>query len=153
MATLRLLFKRPGYALACICVLALGIGANSAIFSLIYSVVLNPLPYPDVDRLVFVWEKLPSMPEPIGPRLPVRRTNYIEWQRQNTVFSEMAAVLHEDLREGGTDRPRLILTGFASANLFAMLGADARLGRLFRPDEEQPGQDHAGSGSRNTCPI
>jgi len=141
MTTLRVLFKKPGYLLACLVVLGLGIGGNAAIFSLIYSVILAPLPYPDVNRLVAVWERVPSMPEPIGPRVPVRRANYVEWQRQTGLFEGMAAFVRQDLRENGTDHPQLIPVGFASALLFPMLGARPETGRLFRDDEERAGSD------------
>src|SRR5207244_4058298 len=66
---LRTLRKNPGYSLACVAILALGIGANTAIFSVIHAVVLKPLPYPDAGRLVFLWQKFPTMPWPIGPRM------------------------------------------------------------------------------------
>ncbi len=137
---LNTLRRSPGYAALCVAVLALGIGANAAIFSVLNGVVLQALPYPDPDRLVFVWERFPSLPPPIGPRMRVARTNYLEWQRQNTVFSEMAAFLSRQLQETGGER-RKIETGFASASLFPMLGATAHTGRLFTTREETPGSD------------
>src|SRR5882762_4864980 len=88
---LRTLRNSPGYALTCIAVIALGIGANAAIFSVVHAVILKPLPFADPSRLVFVWEKFPGMPEPLGPRMFVSRRNYLEWKRQNTVFVDMAA--------------------------------------------------------------
>ncbi|PWT84320.1 MAG: hypothetical protein C5B57_05065 [Blastocatellia bacterium] len=141
MTTIRVLFKKPGYLLACLVVLGLGIGGNAAIFSLIYSVIFAPLPYPDVDRLVFVWERVPTLPDPIGPRLPVRRSNFVEWQRQTALFTGMAAFTRQDLRENGAERPQLIPVGFASASLFPMLGVRPETGRLFRDDEERAGSD------------
>src|SRR5580658_7405607 len=87
----RALRRSPGYALTCIAVLALGIGANAAIFSVIYSVILKPLPYPDPSRLVMVWERFPNMPDPPGSRLQSTHYSYQAWRSQNTVFSDMAA--------------------------------------------------------------
>src|SRR5260370_39225670 len=88
---LRVLCGSPAYALTCLAVLALGIGANVAIFSVVHSIILKPLPYPDPERLVFLWERVPNMPDPPGGRIQVARRNYLEWQRQSTVFADMAA--------------------------------------------------------------
>ena len=137
---LNTLRRSPGYAALCVAVLALGIGANAAIFSVLDAVVLQALPYPDPARLVFVWERFPALPPPVGPRMKVARTNYLEWRRQNTVFSDMAAFLSRQLEETGGER-RKIETGFASASLFPMLGATPRAGRLFTSAEETPGSD------------
>jgi len=139
---LRTLFRSPTYALTCVAVLALGIGANTAIFSVVHSVILTPLPYPDASRLVFVWERFPNMPDPPGGRIQVARKNYVEWKRQNTVFSDMAAFRDMPLDETGIDQPQRISTGFVSANLFPMLGVRAHLGRLFTADEERKDNDH-----------
>lgn len=138
----RNLFRNPAYALTCIAVLALGIGANTAIFSVVDSVILTPLPYPDSSRLVFVWERFPNMPDPPGGRIQVARKNYLEWARQNRVFSEMAAFRDMPLDETGLDSPRRVSTGFASGSLFPLLGVRMRLGRSFRPDEERRDNDH-----------
>ncbi|MGP0071446.1 MAG: ABC transporter permease [Bryobacteraceae bacterium] len=141
LGALRTLRRSPGYALTCIAVLALGIGANAAIFSVIDSVVLKPLPYPDPSRLVLVWERYPNMPDPPGSRIQATHYTYLGWQRQNTVFSDMAAFCDFSLNETGIERPDHVDTGFASANLFGMLGVRARLGRLFASNEERPGND------------
>jgi putative ABC transport system permease protein len=138
---LRMLRRSPGYALTCIAVLALGIGANAAIFSVIYSVILKPLPYPDPSHLVMVWERFPNMPDPPGSRISVTHYSYLAWQRQNTVFSELAAFCDFNLNETGIERPDHVDTGFASANLFPLLGVGARIGRLFSSGEERKGND------------
>ncbi len=126
-----MLRRSPGYTLTCIAVLALGIGANAAIFSVIDAVILKPLPYPDPSRLVLVWERYPNMPDPPGSRIQVTHYSYQAWQRQNTVFSDMAAFRDISLNETGIERPDHVDTGFASANLFPLLGVRARIGRLF----------------------
>jgi putative ABC transport system permease protein len=133
--------RSPGYTLTCIAVLALGIGANAAIFSVIYSVILKPLPYPDPARLVMVWERFPNMPDPPGSRLQSTHYTYQAWRTQNTVFGDMAAFRDMTLNETGIDRPDHVDTGFASANLFPMLGVRARIGRLFNNGEERKGKD------------
>jgi hypothetical protein len=77
----RRLSRSPGYALTCVAVLALGIGANAAIFSVVHSVILKPLPYPDASRLVFVWECFTHSSDPLFGRVQVARKNYLEWRR------------------------------------------------------------------------
>jgi putative ABC transport system permease protein len=137
----RLLLRSPGYAFTCVAILALGIGANTAIFSVIYSVILTPLPYPDPAQLVFVWERFPGMPDPPGGRIQAARWNFVEWQRQNTVFSDMAAFREMAVAETGVEHPRHVSTGFSSVNLFPMLGTRPQLGRIFISREEQRGSD------------
>ena len=99
--SLRTLRQSPGFALTAITVLALGIGANTAIFSILYAVILKPLPYPDPSRLVFVWQHFHGMPAPFNEHMMVARQNYREWQRQNSVFQEMAAFRTTELDEIG----------------------------------------------------
>ena len=106
--------RAPGFALLCMGVLALGIGANAAIFSVLDAVILKALPYPDADRLVFVWERFPNMPPPFGPRMPVVHRNYVVWQRQNTVFSEMAAFRATEVQAKGAAGPGKLSVGFAN---------------------------------------
>jgi putative ABC transport system permease protein len=138
---LRTLRASSGYTLMCIGVLALGIGANAAIFSVIDSVILSALPYPDPSSLVFIWERFPGLPAPVGERMKVARKNYLEWKRQGAVFAAMEAFRGMRLEETGGDRPQRIRAAFASAGLFPMLGAQARLGRLFTAGEDRPGAD------------
>ena len=140
-SAVRSLGRSPGYALASIFVLALGIGANVAIFSVLYSVVLTPLPYPDPSRLVFVWQKLQVLSDPLLARSAVFHQNYVEWRKQNTVFEEMAAFAEKRLDEAGREHPQHVSAGFASANLFPLLGVRARLGRTFSPEEERASQN------------
>ncbi len=137
---LETLRRSPAYTLMCIGVLALGIGANAAIFSVLDSVIFQALPYPDPGRLVFVWERLPSIPR-FGERMQVAYKNFVEWRRQNTVFSKMAALREISLEETGADSARHVATGFASAELFHLLGAQPRIGRLFTSAEERDGSD------------
>src|SRR5713101_837116 len=139
--TLRALGRSPAYTVTCIAIVALGIGANAAIFSVVHSVVLKPLPFENPSGLVFVWERYPMIPE-FGERMNVRRNKYVDWKRQVTAFSDMAAFTGRNLAESGAGPPRHALTGFASANLFATFGVKAGAGRLFTADEERPGNDH-----------
>jgi hypothetical protein len=115
--------RSPLYAFTGIAVLALGIGANAAIFSVIYSVILKPLPYPDTSRSVMVWERYPNMPDPPGSRIQSTHYSFLGWQRQNSVFSDMGAFYFASLSETGVERPDHVDTGFASAKLFSLLGS------------------------------
>ena len=134
--TIRGISRSPAYAITCIAVIALGVGANAAIFSMVHSVILSPLPFPDAERLVFVWEKLPTMPDPIGSRIQAARKNYVEWKRQNRSFTGMAAFQEEQLNETTSEQARHISVGSASADFFPMLGVRPQRGRLFLPEEE-----------------
>ncbi len=124
----------------CVGVLALGIGANAAIFSVLNGVILNALPYPEAQRLVFVWERFPGLPAPVGDRMQVTRSNYRAWKSQTGSFAAMEAVSGRTLPvESGA--PRSVSTAFASAGLFPMLGVQARIGRLFTASEDRRGAD------------
>jgi putative ABC transport system permease protein len=114
---LRTLRQSPGFALTAIAVLALGIGANTAIFSVVYSVILRPLPYPDASRLVFVWQHFRGMPAPFGDHMMVTRQNYREWQRQNAVFEEMAAFNIKPLDEIGDGYRTKVFTNLCYGEL------------------------------------
>src|SRR5579871_256461 len=138
---LRTLRHSPGFALTAIAVLALGIGANVAIFSVVYAVILRPLPYPDPSRLVIVWQRFPNMPAPFSERMYVAGRNYREWRKQNTVFEEMGAFRMASLDEQGSDSGAKVPSCFATASLFHLLGVQTRLGRLFGPQEQTPGRD------------
>jgi putative ABC transport system permease protein len=139
--SLRSLAKRPSYTLVAVAILALGIGANTAIFSIVSSAVLRALPYPEPSRLVFLWQRFLNASDPLFGRIQPARANYLEWKRQNTVFSQMAAFNQVSLNEVVNGQTRSVDVGFAESGLFRMLGARARLGRVFGADEDRPGKD------------
>lgn len=138
----RTLRKSPGYSLACISILALGIGANTAMFSVIDAVVLRPLPFPEANRMVYLWQKFPSLPWPLGPRMSSPRIVYQEWQKQHELFDDIAAYNVQPLNEVGVAKPRTLEAAYVSSNLLPLLGAHAARGRMFRADEEQKDADH-----------
>jgi len=127
----------PAYALTCIAVLALGIGANAAIFSVLNSVILNALPYPQVSQLVYIWQKFPELPPPVGERMQADRPDFEQWRKQATVFSAVEAYRGMKLDETGGDHPRQINAAFATPGLFPLLGAQPRLGRIFTAGEDR----------------
>jgi predicted permease len=132
----RVLAKRPGFTLVAIITLALGIGANTAIFSVVNTVLLQPLPYKDADRLVMVWEDASQQGFPHNSTTPA---NFIDWREQNRVFEGMAAIGRESFNLTGVGEPEKIDGRRVSANLFDLLGVEPHLGRAFLPEEDRPG--------------
>ena len=137
---LRVLIKNPIFTLVAIVTLALGIGANTAIFSVVDAVLLRPLPYPEADRLVFLWSTMPSQGGGIGgSAFP----DYEGWRDRNHSFDELAAFYYGDFNLSSTgSRPELIQGAHISSNLFQLLKVSPSLGRLFAKEEEQFGRHH-----------
>jgi len=122
----RMLAKSPGFTTIAIFTLALGIGANTAIFSVVNGVLLRPLPYADADRLVVIKEHRPD-----GRPSQATPANFLDWRAQNTVFSEMAATLTRPVNLTGANEAERITLTTASASFFQLLGAQPVLGELF----------------------
>ena len=135
---LRTLVKNPGFTSVAVIALALGIGANSAIFSVVNAVLLRPLPYKNPDQLVMVWED-----DTKGgyPRDTPAVGNYIDWRTQNQVFEGMAAMADQSFNLTGVGDPERIDGKRVSASLFPLLGVEPELGRTFSPEEDQPGSN------------
>jgi len=131
---LRMLAKSPGFTLVAVLALALGIGANTAIFSVVNAVLLRPLPYQDPDQLVFISEHTEQVPD-----MSVSYLNFLDWQRQNQVFSSIAAFQGQNFNLTGVDRPERLSGWNVSQSFFATLGVKPFLGRDFLFDEDQPG--------------
>jgi putative ABC transport system permease protein len=133
---LRMLIKRPGFTFAAIVALTLGIGANTAIFSVINAVLLRPLPFKEPERLVNVWETRPQR----GLRQTVvSYPNFADWREQNDVFESIAASYISDFTRTGDENPERLLCGIVSADLFPLLGAQPLVGRVFLPDDDKNG--------------
>jgi len=139
---LRLLARSPGFTLAAIAVLALGIGANSAIFSIVNSVLLQPLPYKEPDRLVWVWHVPPAHAFPGQKTFAVSVANFIDWEKQNHVFDKMASIEYGGLNLTGTGDPESVTAARVSNDFFSVLRLQPRLGRTFLPEENVPGAAH-----------
>ena len=133
---IRSLLKHPGFTAIAVITLALGIGANTAMFSVINGVLLRPLPYQDPDRLVTIWEE---SPERGLFQLPVSYANFRDWQDQNHVFDQISAYTFTNLNLTGTGEPARLLTVRSSANLFSLVGAAPLLGRGFLTEEDKEG--------------
>lgn len=134
---LRGVLKRPGFSLVVTLTLALGIGANTAIFSVVNAVLLSALPYHEPERLVALSSKVEAK-NLTGQ--PVSHPNARDWREQNQVFAELAAVRGELMSLSDAAEAERVNVVRASADILPLLGAKPILGRDFRPDEEQPGQ-------------
>ena len=139
---LRLLRKSPGFACVAIIIMALGIGANTAIFSVVHAVLLEPLPFPDADRLVQVWHVPPQSSFPGMTRFAVSAANFLDWQKQNSVFEQMAIYGGAGYDITGAGKPEPIRAGSVSSNFFFVLGVQPIYGRVFLPQEDRPGSNH-----------
>lgn len=132
----RTLRKSPVFTAAGILTIAIGIGANSSVFTLLNAVLLRPLPFPDPGRLVLVWEETPMF----GLKdSPVALGNFAEWRARNRVFGEMGALEQGSFRLTGAGEAQQVFGSGVSAGLLRALGVRPALGRLFRDDEDQPG--------------
>jgi putative ABC transport system permease protein len=135
---IRMLFKNPGFTVVAVVALALGIGANAAIFSVVNTVLLRPLPYDDPDRLMVLREtKLPQFPE-----FSVSPGNFLDWQKQNTVFEKIATIQGAAFNLSGDGEPERFRGARISAGLFEMLGIKPAQGRAFLDEEDQAGHNN-----------
>jgi len=139
----RTLLKSPGFAILAIAALALGIAANTAVFSVVNAVLIRPLPYPDSDRIVVLWE---NNQKEGWNRTGVSGPTYLDWLEQATLFEEMS--LHEPGSGTltGQGEPVQVPGMRVTPNFFRLLGAKAQYGRLFTPEE-------AAKGRRDVCVL
>ncbi len=130
----RMLRKNPGFAFVAALTLSLGIGANTAIFSVVNAVLLRPLPYQDPDRVVMLWTADPKRDiHEAGTSYPTFR----DWGTQSQLFADMAIWASGSFTLTGAAEPERVVGQLVSANLFPLLGAQPAIGRAFSPDEEQ----------------
>ena len=133
---LRMLAKNPAFTAIAVVALALGIGANSAIFSVVDAVLLRPLPFKNPNQLVMLWENAAHLGFPRDTPSPA---NFLDWQKQATSFTGMAAMIERSFNLTGVGEPERLEGRRVSANLFELLGVSARLGRTFVPEDDKPG--------------
>ena len=133
---LRGLWKRPGFTAVAVLTLALGIGANTAIFSVVNAVLLRPLQFRDPDRLVMIWEDATFAGFPRNTPAPA---NYFDWKAQTQSFEDMAATAEATFNLTGGGEPERVAAYSVSSNFFPLLGVQPALGRMFLPDEDRVG--------------
>ena len=136
----RILWKNPGFSAVAVLTLALGIGANTAIFSAIQAVLLKPLPYREPDRIMMVWADNPSFNLGIH-ELPPSQLDVLDWRREAHSFEQIAAVGSVTVDLTGAGDPRRVGGVEVTANFFSTLGVQPMLGRTFTTDEDQPGNN------------
>lgn len=137
---LRQLRKGPAFAIVAVLTLALGIGANTAIFSVVNGVLLKPLPYQQPDRLVRVWHVPPAKSFPGIPTFAVSAANFVDWQRQNHVFDQMTIFSFRSFTISGDGKPDQLNAAAVSSTFFPLLGVEPLLGRTLLPEEDQQGK-------------
>jgi putative ABC transport system permease protein len=130
---IRTLAKNPGFTIVGVLTLALGIGANTAIFSVVDAVLLRPLPYPQADRLFTVYQ---TLPQDSAQNTGVSYPNYLDWTQQNEAFESIAAVRGNVLALSGQGEPAYIQTGSVTSNYFDVLRAKPLLGRTLQPFDD-----------------
>src|SRR6476620_3073674 len=132
----RMLLKNPGFTFIAVLALALGIGANTAIFSVVNALLLRPLPYKNPSLLVVIWENATHLGFPKNTPSPA---NFLDWQKQNTLFEGMGAFAERTFNLTGLGEPERLEGRRVSANLFDLLGVRPIAGRNFVPDEDKAG--------------
>jgi putative ABC transport system permease protein len=133
---IRGLLKRPGFTVIALITLALGIGANTAIFSVVNAVLLQPLPFQKPEELVIVWEDATFAGFPHNTPAPA---NYVDWKTQNQSFVDMAASHEDSFNLTGDGEPERVSSYSVTANFFPLLGVQPLLGRNFLEEEDRPG--------------
>jgi putative ABC transport system permease protein len=139
---LRQLAKSPGFAAVAIVTLALGIGANTAIFSVVNGILLRPLQFPEPEKLVRVWHVPPAKSFPGMTRFSVSPANYLDWEKQNHVFEQMAIYTYRGFTLNSGAKPERVDACAVSSGFFSTLAVQPLLGRALLPGEDQPGRSN-----------
>ncbi len=133
----RMLLRSPGFSFVVVATLALGIGANTAIFSLVEAMLLRPLPFAHPERLVMVWER--NYKRDGSERNVVGPANFIRWSERSGSFESLAGFAPYNTNLTGSGTAERLTAGAVTANLFSTLGVNAAIGRVFLPEESRPG--------------
>ena len=137
----RALVHSPVFTVVTVLSLALGIGANTAIFSVVNGLLLRPLPYPESEQIVDVWHTPPQQSFPGLDKFSVSPANYLDWKAQSTSFEQTAVYTDTAFSLSTSGDPLPLIGGVVSSDFFSVLRSNAIQGRTFTPDEEQPGHD------------
>jgi putative ABC transport system permease protein len=134
----RRLWRHPGFVVAAVSTLALGIGANTAIFSVLHGILLLPLPYPEPDRLVMIWE---TKPEPGWAQAAVSPADFLDWRQPGSPWGGLTAYSEslQSVNLSGLGEPRAVKAALVYGNFFSVFGVRPRLGRWLREEETWPG--------------
>ncbi len=133
--SIRTVLKNPGFTVTAVLTIALGIGATTAIFSVVYA-VFEPMPYPKPDQLVMVWTTAS------GNRNSVLAGDYLDWKQRSSSFQGIGAWSGGSFNVGSSDRPEQVAGSLRTPGFFTMEGLPMMWGRDFLPEEGQPGRDH-----------
>jgi hypothetical protein len=140
----RQLLKSPGFTCIALLTLSLGIGANTAIFSVVNAILLRPLPFPKSEQLVAVWETNPQSAQPAQDRNEVAAGNFFDWRAHGEWFDGLSALYYTSLNFTGTNEPERIQGAFVTTDLFQTLGVQPALGRNFSGEEKNIGAEDRG---------
>jgi len=132
----RQLIKSPVFTLTAVLTLALGIGANTAIFTVVYGTLLAPMPYPEPDQLVMVWSKVQ------GDRNGISAGDFTDWKNQSTAFSALCAFTGSRFNLATKDQPEYVEGQLTSPGMYKMMGVKFLMGRDFLPEEGTLGREH-----------
>jgi putative ABC transport system permease protein len=137
----RSLVHSPIFTTVTLLSLALGIGANTAIFSVVNGLLLRPLPYPEADQIVHVWHTPPQQSFPGLDKFSVSPANYLDWKAQSTAFEQIAVYADTAFSLSTSNDPLPLIGAVVSSDFFTVLRSNAMQGRTFTPDEERPGRE------------
>lgn len=137
----RMLRVAPGFTLITVTVLALGIGANTAMFSALDALLIHPLAFPNASELVMVWQKSSKMAGFLAERTPTSLENYADWKTRGRSFAQMGAFVQASFNLTGVDKPERLGAAEVTWDFFNLLGVLPALGRTFTPEEGEPGKD------------
>lgn len=131
----RTMARKPAFTVLAVIIIALGIGANTAIFSLVRAVLLRPLPFASPERLVMIWEDASFVGFPKNTPAPA---NFVDWKTRNEVFEDVAATRNRDFNLTGDGEPEKVYAYAVTANFFSVLGVEPVLGRTFVSEDDRP---------------
>jgi len=134
----RLMVRRPTFTIIAVATLALGIGANTAIFSVVNAVLMRTLPYQEPERLVALWETSAQPGQEVNDRNEVAMGNFLDWRAQVDAFDEIAALTYSNVNLTGVAEPERIQGAVVTTNLFSTLGVQPAIGHAFVAEDEKP---------------